>query len=166
VDVDPVRPARLVVGGGEIDGAAGGLASLEVKSLSVGSNPDGGYLVPLPTEREVLRRLAKLSPIRAISGVREISGASLRRAFSTTGPAAGLSVPAGVSRPAAGPSGLATGASRGRGFGNGTAAAGPMGRQSTSNSTAAVTIAASRRAFPRQGHLRRAFPALNFMAIP
>lgn len=70
-------------------GEASGLKVLEAKALSRGSGPDGGYLVPLPTEREVLRRLAKFSPIRAISSVREISGASLRRAFSTTGPAAG-----------------------------------------------------------------------------
>ena len=70
-------------------GEASGLKALEAKALSRGSGPDGGYLVPLPTEREVLRRLAKFSPIRAISSVREISGASLRRAFSTTGPAAG-----------------------------------------------------------------------------
>ncbi len=70
-------------------GEASGLKALEAKALSRGSGPDGGYLVPLPTEREVLRKLAKFSPIRAISSVREISGASLRRAFSTTGPAAG-----------------------------------------------------------------------------
>ncbi|MCQ4189702.1 MULTISPECIES: phage major capsid protein [Methylocystis] len=70
-------------------GEANGLKVLEAKALSRGSGADGGYLVPLPTEREVLRRLAKFSPIRAISSVREISGASLRRAFSTTGPAAG-----------------------------------------------------------------------------
>ncbi|MGJ0511139.1 phage major capsid protein [Methylocystis sp.] len=70
-------------------GEASGLKVLEAKALSRGSGADGGYLVPLPTEREVLRRLAKFSPIRAISSVREISGASLRRAFSTTGPAAG-----------------------------------------------------------------------------
>ncbi|MBG0796245.1 phage major capsid protein [Methylocystis sp. L43] len=70
-------------------GEASGLKALEAKALSRGSGADGGYLVPLPTEREVLRRLAKFSPIRAISSVREISGASLRRAYSTTGPAAG-----------------------------------------------------------------------------
>lgn len=70
-------------------GEASGLKALEAKALSRGSGADGGYLVPLPTERDVLRRLAKFSPIRAISSVREISGASLRRAFSTTGPAAG-----------------------------------------------------------------------------
>ena len=70
-------------------GEASGLKALEAKALSRGSGPDGGYLVPLPTEREILRRLAKFSPIRAIASVREISDASLRRAFSTTGPAAG-----------------------------------------------------------------------------
>lgn len=70
-------------------GEAAGLKALEAKALSRSSGPDGGYLVPIPAEREILRRLAKLSPIRAIASVREISGASLRRAFSTTGPAAG-----------------------------------------------------------------------------
>ncbi|MEF3367412.1 phage major capsid protein [Methylocystis sp. 9N] len=70
-------------------GEASGLKALEAKALSRGSGPDGGYLVPIPAEREILRRLAKLSPIRAIASVREISSASLRRAFSTTGPAAG-----------------------------------------------------------------------------
>ncbi|PPD44503.1 MAG: phage major capsid protein [Methylocystis sp.] len=70
-------------------GEAAGLKALEAKALSRGSGPDGGYLVPIPTEREVLRRLGKLSPIRAISSVREISTQSLRRAYSTTGPAAG-----------------------------------------------------------------------------
>jgi HK97 family phage major capsid protein len=70
-------------------GEASGLKALEAKALSRGSGPDGGYLVPIPAEREILRRLAKLSPIRGIASVREISGASLRRAFSTTGPASG-----------------------------------------------------------------------------
>jgi HK97 family phage major capsid protein len=70
-------------------GEAGGLKALEAKALSRGSGPDGGYLVPVPAEREILRRLAKFSPIRAIASVREISTQSLRRAYSTTGPAAG-----------------------------------------------------------------------------
>ena len=70
-------------------GEATGLKVLESKALSRSSGPDGGYLVPVPAEREILKRLAKFSPIRAISSVREISGQSLRRAFSTTGPAAG-----------------------------------------------------------------------------
>ncbi|MGJ0391993.1 MAG: phage major capsid protein [Methylocystis sp.] len=70
-------------------GEAGGLKALEAKAMSRTSGPDGGYLVPVPAEREILRRLAKLSPIRSIASVREISTQSLRRAYSTTGPAAG-----------------------------------------------------------------------------
>ncbi|WP_457795738.1 phage major capsid protein [Methylocystis sp. S23] len=70
-------------------GEAGGLKALEAKAMSRGSGPDGGYLVPVPAEREILRRLAKFSPIRAVASVREISTQSLRRAFSTNGPAAG-----------------------------------------------------------------------------
>ena len=70
-------------------GEASGLKRLEAKALSAGSGPDGGYLVPATVEREVLRRLAALSPIRAISSVRVISGGLYKRAFSVTGPAAG-----------------------------------------------------------------------------
>lgn len=70
-------------------GEAGGLKALEAKAMSRTSGADGGYLVPVPAEREILRRLARFSPIRAIASVREISTQSLRRAFSTSGPAAG-----------------------------------------------------------------------------
>jgi HK97 family phage major capsid protein len=70
-------------------GEAAGLKALEAKAMSRASGPDGGYLVPVPAEREILQRLAKLSPIRAIASVRAISTQSLRRAYSTTGPAAG-----------------------------------------------------------------------------
>ncbi|MGJ0510416.1 MAG: phage major capsid protein [Methylocystis sp.] len=70
-------------------GESNGLKALEVKAMSRTSGADGGYLVPTPAEKEILRRLAKLSPIRAIASVQEISTQSLRRAYSTTGPAAG-----------------------------------------------------------------------------
>ncbi|WP_400766252.1 phage major capsid protein [Methylosinus sporium] len=70
-------------------GEASGLKALESKALSAGSGPDGGYLVPTPAEQEILRRLAHLSPIRAIASVREISTHSLRKAYSTQGPASG-----------------------------------------------------------------------------
>ncbi|MBS7702513.1 phage major capsid protein [Chelatococcus asaccharovorans] len=70
-------------------GEAGGLKALESKALSAGSGPDGGYLVPTNVEREVLRRLATISPIRAIAANRVISGGLYKRAFSTTGPASG-----------------------------------------------------------------------------
>ncbi len=70
-------------------GEAAGLKTLEAKALSAGSGPDGGYLVPDALEREVLRRLAGLSPIRSIASTRVISGGLYKRAFSTTGPACG-----------------------------------------------------------------------------
>lgn len=70
-------------------GEAAGLKQLETRALSAGSGPDGGYLAPAEVERDVLRRLAALSPIRAISSVRLISGGVYRKAFSTAGPATG-----------------------------------------------------------------------------
>ena len=70
-------------------GDAQGLKLLEAKALSSGSGPDGGYLVPVPQERELLRRMALISPVRALATVREISGNQLKKAFSTTGPASG-----------------------------------------------------------------------------
>jgi HK97 family phage major capsid protein len=70
-------------------GEASGLKRLEEKALSAGSGPDGGYLVPDTVEREVLRRLSAVSPIRAISSVRVISGGQYKRAFSASGPATG-----------------------------------------------------------------------------
>lgn len=70
-------------------GEAQGLKALEAKSLSAGSGPDGGYLVPVPAESEILRRMSQASPIRSIASVRQISGAQLRKAFSFAGPASG-----------------------------------------------------------------------------
>jgi HK97 family phage major capsid protein len=70
-------------------GDAVGLKQLEEKTLSQGSGPDGGFLVPVPVEQEIIKRLAAISPIRSISSTREISGASYRAAFSFQGPAAG-----------------------------------------------------------------------------
>ena len=61
------------------------LANLEAKALSTGSNPDGGYLVPAETERAVMQALKDISPIRAIAGVRQVSGAVYKKPFSTTG---------------------------------------------------------------------------------
>ena len=70
-------------------GEAGGLKRLESKALSAGSGPDGGYLAPATVEGEILRRLANVSPIRALATVRTISSGTYKKAFSTTGPASG-----------------------------------------------------------------------------
>lgn len=70
-------------------GDAGNLRALEEKALSVGSDPDGGYLVPSETERSVMSSLKDISPIRAIAGIREVSGTSFKKPFSISGPGTG-----------------------------------------------------------------------------
>jgi HK97 family phage major capsid protein len=72
-------------------GAEDGLRSFEQKALAVSTNSgaDGGYTVPDDIEREIGRRLASLSPIRGISGVRQISGNVYKKPFATSGAATG-----------------------------------------------------------------------------
>ncbi len=70
-------------------GEASGLRELEVKALVVGSNPDGGYTVPEEIERQIGARLAAISPIRSIAGVRTISGNVYKKPFMISGPAVG-----------------------------------------------------------------------------
>jgi HK97 family phage major capsid protein len=65
------------------------LADIEAKALSVGSNPDGGYLVPAETEAAVNMALKAISPIRAIATVRQVSGTVYKKPFSTTTPGTG-----------------------------------------------------------------------------
>jgi len=61
----------------------------EEKALSVGSGPDGGYLVPTETDTEITRLMTALSPIRSIASVRQVSTSLYKKPVSTTGPATG-----------------------------------------------------------------------------
>ncbi len=70
-------------------GETHGLFDLEAKSMSMGSNPDGGYLVPTETETEIGRRLSAASPIRAIAGIRQVSTSVYKKPFAITGAATG-----------------------------------------------------------------------------
>ena len=70
-------------------GETGTLRALEQKALSVGSNADGGYLVPPEIETMIGQRLTAISPIRSIAGVRTISGNVYKKPFMTAGPAVG-----------------------------------------------------------------------------
>ncbi|MBS7539376.1 phage major capsid protein [Ancylobacter lacus] len=70
-------------------GEAAGLKRLEAKAMSAGVATDGGYVVPAETEREIGKRLAALSPIRALADVRVISAGTYRKPFMTSGPAVG-----------------------------------------------------------------------------
>jgi HK97 family phage major capsid protein len=79
------RAFEMYVRKGEVQG----LFDLEAKAMSIGSNPDGGYLVPQETEAEIGRLLSRASPIRAIADVRQVSSAIYKKPFVTTGAAAG-----------------------------------------------------------------------------
>jgi len=62
-----------------------GLKRLEAKALSTVTTPDSGYLAPPEVEAEIGRRLAIVSPIRGIAGIRTVSSNAYRKPFSTTG---------------------------------------------------------------------------------
>jgi HK97 family phage major capsid protein len=66
-----------------------GMRGLDLKAMSYGSGPDGGYLVPDEVETEIGRRLALISPIRSIASVRQVSASVLKKPFSVSGPAVG-----------------------------------------------------------------------------
>ncbi len=66
-------------------GESHGLLALEEKALSIGSNVDGGYLVPPETENAVNAALRAISPIRAIASVRQVSSAVYKKPFSVNG---------------------------------------------------------------------------------
>src|SRR2546423_4201961 len=70
-------------------GESAGLRALELKAMSVGSNPDGGYVVPPELERAIDQRLVTISPIRSIAARREISSNLYKKPFMTAGPAVG-----------------------------------------------------------------------------
>lgn len=70
---------------GDVDG----LRQIETKAMSVGSNADGGYLVPVELEHAINQRVMAISPIRSIASVREISGNVYKKPFMTAGPATG-----------------------------------------------------------------------------
>ncbi|MCE1235087.1 MAG: phage major capsid protein [Hyphomicrobiales bacterium] len=70
-------------------GSTRGLVSLEEKSLSVGTSTDGGYVAPAELEREVMMRLAQISPIRAIAGNRQVSANVFNKPYSPVGATVG-----------------------------------------------------------------------------
>lgn len=91
--VDKARPAldggRVVAGDEYKDAFSAYVKRGEEKALSVGSNPDGGYLVPSETETEIATLLAGISPMRAICGVRQVSSSVYKKPITVTGPQVG-----------------------------------------------------------------------------
>ncbi|MGN7291824.1 phage major capsid protein [Rhizobium sp. SAFR-030] len=70
-------------------GEEGGLRELDVKAMNAGVGGDGGYLVPPETDTEIGRRMSHVSPMRALSTVRTVSSAVLKKPFAISGPATG-----------------------------------------------------------------------------
>ena len=68
----------------------------EEKALRIGSNPDGGYLVPSETDDEIGQLMAALSPIRSIATVRKISTGTYKKPVTKTGAEAGWVAETGV----------------------------------------------------------------------
>lgn len=50
-----------------------GLAELEEKALSIGSDPDGGYTVPDATSNRIVERIFETSPMRSVAASETIS---------------------------------------------------------------------------------------------
>jgi len=65
-------------------GDAGPLTQFETKALSVGSDPDGGYLAPPELDRLIESRLKQVSPMRAIATVRTTSANVFKKPISLT----------------------------------------------------------------------------------
>ncbi|MGA0531906.1 phage major capsid protein [Hansschlegelia sp. KR7-227] len=70
-------------------GEVASLKQLEGKALASVTDAQGGYLVPDETEREIGRRLAEISPIRAIASVQQVTSSVFRKPFATEGFASG-----------------------------------------------------------------------------
>lgn len=60
------------------------LRDFEGKALSVGTGSEGGFVVPAETERSINLAVRDISPIRAIAGVRQVSGSVYKKPFATT----------------------------------------------------------------------------------
>lgn len=58
-------------------GAESGLGELQTKALSVGSDPDGGYLVTETMSETIVKKIYESSPIRQLASVETISSDAL-----------------------------------------------------------------------------------------
>jgi len=88
------RPALEAKAGNLPDGEykqafSGYIKRGEEKALQAGVNADGGYVVPAEVETEITRLMTHISPIRAIAGVRQVSGTVYKRPITVTGPQTG-----------------------------------------------------------------------------
>jgi HK97 family phage major capsid protein len=64
-------------------------ASPELKALSVGSNPDGGYLAPVELDREIARIAETVSAMRSVAQVMTIGGTAYKKLINRGGAGSG-----------------------------------------------------------------------------
>lgn len=72
-------------------GQADAIRQVETKAMNGAIQPDSGYLLPMDAEAQILARMAALSPIRAISTVRPLASATLKKAVYPSGANVGWS---------------------------------------------------------------------------
>ena len=65
------------------------IATLETKALSVGTDPEGGYLVPPEVSQRIVATVFETSPVRAIAAVEAIGSDSLELLVDKDEPGAG-----------------------------------------------------------------------------
>jgi HK97 family phage major capsid protein len=70
-------------------GATDGLAALEQKALSVGSDPDGGYLVTPEVSNEIVSGITETTPMRQVARVRTINSSAWKQPKKTSGATSG-----------------------------------------------------------------------------
>ena len=70
----------------------------ELKSMSIGSATDGGYLVPTELDAQIAQRMLRFSPIRSIAQVVQTATTDYRKLVAVSGAASGW-VSEGVARP-------------------------------------------------------------------
>jgi HK97 family phage major capsid protein len=66
-----------------------GLAELQQKAMSVGSDEDGGYAVPVELDRAIMDRVAEVSPIRQIASVITVGSDNYEKLVNIHGTASG-----------------------------------------------------------------------------
>lgn len=80
---------RAAVVGYVTKGDESGYRADEVKALSVGSDPDGGYTITPEMDRNISRVLSEASPIRAIANVVQVQTSSYKRLINVGGTGSG-----------------------------------------------------------------------------
>jgi HK97 family phage major capsid protein len=70
-------------------GDEAGLAELEQKAMSVGSNPDGGYAVPVDIDRAIAALAVAVSPLRELAQVQPVSTPNYKKIVNKRGTGSG-----------------------------------------------------------------------------